>query len=81
MSVCITGKEVAVNDEFIEEFECENNIDDTPEDGLENESDAAGDSENSDAAGDSENSLNSLALEAGGIIEISFSSAAAGNCS
>ena len=36
MSVCVTGKEVAANDEFIEEFECEDNIDDTPEDGLEN---------------------------------------------
>ena len=53
VTVCVIGKEVATNNEFIEEFESEDNTDDPPEEtashadesdiGLENESDATND--------------------------------------
>ena len=61
MSVCVIGKEVAANDEFIEKFECKDNMDE--------ETSSHGDGSNisleneSDAAGDGEDGLNDLTLE------------------
>lgn len=73
MSVCVIGKEVTANDEFIEEFECEDSTDDPPEEtascgdgsdiSLENEA---------DAAGDSDDGLNGPVLETREIMESPF---------
>ena len=74
MSVCVIAKEITTSDEFIEEFECEDSLDDFPEETASSHGDESDISlENgSDAARDEDDSINSLALEATEIMESSF---------
>ena len=73
MSVCVIGKEDTANDEFIEEFECEESTDDPPEETAShgNGSDISLENE-SEAAGDSDDGLNSPVLETRQIMESPF---------
>ena len=72
-NVCVIGKEVTANDEFIEEFECEDSTGDPPEETAShgNGSDMSLENE-SKAAGDSDDGLNSPVLETREIMESPF---------